>query len=79
MSGLSEDTRRILAYEQIITWKGVVLLLVHNTKVMSRWQQGQTWEKYWKYPFCIGAVNYPVLERTDGDTLLVGYHFNTHF
>ena len=25
MSDLSEDTRRILAYEQIITWEGVVL------------------------------------------------------
>ena len=34
MSYLYEDTSRILAYEQIITWEGV-LLLVDNTKVMS--------------------------------------------
>ena len=28
MSYLSEDTNRILAYEQIITWKGVVFYSV---------------------------------------------------
>ena len=35
MLDLYEDTNRILAYEQIITWEGV-----DNTKVMSRSHQG---------------------------------------
>ena len=38
MSDLYEDTNSILAYEQIIAWEGV--LLVDNTKVMSRSHQG---------------------------------------
>ena len=61
-------------------------LLVGNTKVMSRSHQGHFKVKLAKnientHFLAFQAVQWcsHPLERTDGDTDLVGYHFSTHF
>ena len=49
MADLYEDISRILAYEHIITWDGVVL----HWWITPRSFQGQTRKKYLKYPLVI--------------------------
>ena len=54
-------------------------LLIHNTKVILRSFQRQTGKNIENIQFQACQWCSHLLERTDGDTFLVGYHFNTHF
>ena len=79
----SEYNSWIPPYEQIITWEGV---LKHNPKVfqghikvISR-SNGQKILKiftFYQFQACWWCSY--VLEKTDDDTFLVGYHFNIQF